>query len=66
MCVRLVIYKTGTEMQLPAPPRKAESLDYQYLETGFAATSETADRYGKSWAIFQLQMLLCVLALKFP
>jgi hypothetical protein len=37
----------NTEIQLPAPPRKAEYLDYQYLETGFAATSETADRYGK-------------------
>jgi hypothetical protein len=53
-------------MQLPAPPRNVESLDYQYLETGFVARSETAERFGKTWASFQLQMLLSVLELKYP
>jgi len=42
-----------------------ESLDCQYLETGFGARSEAEDRYGKKHvASYQLQMLPCVLELK--
>jgi hypothetical protein len=36
------------EMQLHIPTRKAESLEHQYLETGFAARSKSGDRYGKN------------------